>query len=221
MKKLYAVLVALAVLFSSCQRSQFATTTRTHKNGRVTYAKSYHHESRKRSKAITHGIWIKNVVMQSTFFSDRNKISVPEIAGITPVPGIQSEELIASAITDPAFIAVKGNKDLPVPVCEWSILEVCIRTPLLKLINRRQDKMTQVLRTTGRVEKLGLAGFILSIPGLVPVVCLPLAILAVIFGIISLKRIKRNPALYKGKGFAMASIILGVLGILGILLFIG
>jgi hypothetical protein len=72
-----------------------------------------------------------------------------------------------------------------------------------------------------KVEKLGLAGFILSIPGLVPIVCLPLAILGVIFGALSLRKIKRNPALYKGRGFAIASIVLGVLGILGILLFIG
>jgi hypothetical protein len=50
---------------------------------------------------------------------------------------------------------------------------------------------------------------------------LPLAILGLVFGIKSLRKIKRNPELYKGKGFAIASIVLGVLGIVGTILLIG
>jgi hypothetical protein len=55
---------------------------------------------------------------------------------------------------------------------------------------------------TRKTERYGLFGFISSIPGLVPVAGLPFAVLAVILGTISLKRIQSYPERYKGKGFA-------------------
>jgi len=60
-----------------------------------------------------------------------------------------------------------------------------------------------------KTEKLGLAGFILSFLGIVPYIGIPFAILAIIFGARSLKKIKRNPEKYKGKGYAIASIAIG------------
>ncbi|MEI6900288.1 MAG: DUF4190 domain-containing protein, partial [Bacteroidota bacterium] len=60
-----------------------------------------------------------------------------------------------------------------------------------------------------KTEKLGLVGFILSFLGVVPLIGIPFAVLAIIFGATSLKRIKRNPQKYKGKGFAIASILIG------------
>jgi hypothetical protein len=48
-----------------------------------------------------------------------------------------------------------------------------------------------------KTEKFGLAGFILSFFGIVPLIGIPFAILAIIFGAKSLGRIKRNPGKYK------------------------
>jgi hypothetical protein len=74
--------------------------------------------------------------------------------------------------------------------------------------------LVQTERTvdTRKTERLGLAGFILSFPGLIPLIGLPLAILAVIFGSVSLRRVRRYPERYK-KGFGLASLILGIIGI--------
>jgi uncharacterized membrane protein len=44
---------------------------------------------------------------------------------------------------------------------------------------------------------------------MIPLIGIPFAVLAIIFGANSLKRRKRNPEKYKGKGFAIASIALG------------
>ena len=68
-----------------------------------------------------------------------------------------------------------------------------------------------------RVEGLGLAGFIASIGGLF-VLGIPFGLLAVIFGSISFGRIKRDPGRYKGKGYAITSIILGIVDIIGVII---
>ena len=54
MKNIYILMVVLLVLASSCQRSQFSTTTRQYKNGKVSYVNSYHKEHRKTSKGKSH-----------------------------------------------------------------------------------------------------------------------------------------------------------------------
>ena len=68
-----------------------------------------------------------------------------------------------------------------------------------------------------KVEGLGLAGFIASIAGLF-VLGIPFGLLAVIFGTISFGRIKRSPGRYKGKGYAITSIILGIVDIIGVII---
>jgi hypothetical protein len=66
------------------------------------------------------------------------------------------------------------------------------------------NKETQVKKTEG----FGLVSFIIGMIG-----GLPLGILALIFGVISLSRFKKEPGKYKGKGFAIAGAILGLIGV--------
>lgn len=61
-------------------------------------------------------------------------------------------------------------------------------------------------------EGLSVAGFLASIIGLF-IASIPLGLLAVIFGGISLSRIRKNPSRYKGKGLAIASIIIGIIDV--------
>jgi hypothetical protein len=68
-----------------------------------------------------------------------------------------------------------------------------------------------------KTEGLGLAGFIISLAGLF-VFGLLFGLLAVIFGSISLVRIKRSPGRYKGKGYALVSLIIGIIDIVGIVI---
>jgi len=70
-----------------------------------------------------------------------------------------------------------------------------------------------------KVEGLGLAGFICAVVGLF-VVGILLGSIGVVFGAISLSRYKKNPEKYKSKGFAIASLVVGIAAIIGAILVI-
>lgn len=221
MKKAFALLGVAIILCSSCQRSQFATTTRICKKGKVSYSKNYYRESRKLSSGVSHRNGIRSVAITSAAGPDSKTILPPETAGITSETEKLPENLIASATMEPSFTAVKEKNDQRFTGHRFTVIG-SLRPDTVVPGNHKHPESKEVdFSDIRRIEKLGLAGFIVSIPGLVPIICLPLAILGLIFGIISLRRIKKYPALYKGKGFAIAAIILGIVGILGILLFAG
>jgi hypothetical protein len=69
---------------------------------------------------------------------------------------------------------------------------------------------TAVLKTEG----LGIAGFISGLVGLF-IAGIPLGAIGVVFGAISLSKIKKQPQRFKGKGFAIASIIIGLIAVVG------
>ncbi len=71
--------------------------------------------------------------------------------------------------------------------------------------------------TRASTEVLGILGFILSLIGLL-IFGIPLGILAIVFGAISLTKIKKNPKRFKGKGFAIAGIIIGVIDVVALLI---
>ena len=68
-----------------------------------------------------------------------------------------------------------------------------------------------------KTEGLGLAGFISSLVGLF-IAGIPLGAIAVVFGGISLSKIKKNPQKYKGKGFAIASLIIGIIDVVAMII---
>jgi hypothetical protein len=63
-------------------------------------------------------------------------------------------------------------------------------------------------------EPLGIAGFISGLIGLF-IAGVPLGTLAVIFGVISIGKIRREPARFRGRGLAIASVVLGVIAAVG------
>jgi hypothetical protein len=71
-----------------------------------------------------------------------------------------------------------------------------------------------------KTEGLGLAGFISGLAGLF-IASIPLGLIAVIFGSISLSRIKKQPGRYKGRGFAIASLILGLIDVVAMIILLG
>lgn len=65
-------------------------------------------------------------------------------------------------------------------------------------------------------QGLAVAGFVTSLAGLF-VLSIPLGLLSVIFGAVSLGKIRRNPSRYKGKGFAIAAIIIGLVDVVAMI----
>lgn len=68
-----------------------------------------------------------------------------------------------------------------------------------------------------KTEALGLTGLITSLIGLW-IMGIPLGILSIIFGSISLGKIKENPSKYNNKGLALAAVVLGFIDVIGVLL---
>ena len=68
-----------------------------------------------------------------------------------------------------------------------------------------------------QVEGFGIAGLAAAIVGLF-IAGIPLGAVAIVFGAISLSRIKKNPKKYKGKGLAIASLILGLVDVVGMII---
>jgi hypothetical protein len=113
MKKVYILLVTMFVVISSCQRSQFPTTTRQIKNGKVNYVNLYPVEKRQLSKVTIHKKHLKYTGSQKSISGDagtgKQSIVKPEIKKINPVPLQEYENLIASTSNEPTIIAMREN----------------------------------------------------------------------------------------------------------------
>ena len=87
---------------------------------------------------------------------------------------------------------------------------------LVKISNPIKAKVADTRKT----EPLGIVGFICSMLGLVPFFGIPFALLAIIFGALSLRRIRRNQERFKGKNYARTSLIIGILIMAGYVILI-
>jgi len=67
------------------------------------------------------------------------------------------------------------------------------------------------------VEGFGIAGLAAGVVGLF-IAGIPLGAVAIVFGAISLSRIKKNPNKYKGKGLAIASLIIGLVDVVAMII---
>lgn len=76
------------------------------------------------------------------------------------------------------------------------------------------ERITNSQEKPVKIQPLAIAGLIAGIVGLF-IAGIPLGIIAVIFGIIALNKIKKNPDIFRGKGLSIASVILGFIAIIG------
>ena len=116
MKNLYILWIAMAVVASSCQRSQFSATTRQYKNGKVTYVNNHQKERSKTSKSKFHESHLKTTDAQNitTAVARKEMQNLPEleITKINAVPIQDYENLIASTSNVPTIITMNENREL-------------------------------------------------------------------------------------------------------------
>jgi hypothetical protein len=93
--------------------------------------------------------------------------------------------------------------------------------PAYKPGSEKDAKTASAPGDARKFEGLGIAAFILGIVGwFMPLVLgLIMFILAIVFGALSFSKITRSPDRFKGKGLALAGLILGIAGV-GILLLV-
>jgi hypothetical protein len=91
---------------------------------------------------------------------------------------------------------------------------------LQKKLNKHVNKLSKSNLTNDgepKTEGLGLAGFITGLVGLF-IFGILFGLIAIIFGAISLGKINKNPDKFKGKGFAITSLILGIIDVAAFLI---
>jgi hypothetical protein len=68
-----------------------------------------------------------------------------------------------------------------------------------------------------KTDGMAVAGFVGSLVGLF-IAGIPLGIMAIVFGFVSLGKMNRHPDRYRGRGFGIASIIIGAIDVIGMLI---
>jgi len=274
MKGIYLLLMVPFMMSGACRRSEFSTTTRQIKNGKVKYVNHFMPELskstvRKTSKSGFREHEVPNPLYAEVVPGVQEGITA-ELMKSNPAPNSDHENLIASNTAEPATFTLAeklmtpGNslvlmheniKDAPPVISHSDTLKnkVPKKAPpkvhyaKIKFKNGKEEtgkiiyqsgdtlsykpvaeqgitrtvtmkQVEKILPDPRKTEKLGLAGFILSILGLIPIIGIPFAIMAFIFGVRSLRKIKKNPEKFKGKGLAMASKIIGGIEIICYLL---
>jgi hypothetical protein len=211
---IFQVVIVLLFIITSCTKSQFSTTVMQKRNGRTTYKNVYFTDKVKLTKTSSKGHNYKQVSKQSNYNIDR-------------MENLHDEQVLIACNTTDQMILYNVNK---------SILKSSLIKPkneLKKKSNSTPDTIRAVRLNSGNnqygysyysdnrvTEKLGLTGFILTLIGWLLVFGMPLSIIGVIFGSISLGKIRRNPGHFKGRGFAIASLILGVIGVVFSIVFL-
>ena len=117
MKKVFIFLISTLLMIEGCQRSQFAVTTRTSKNGRVTYANHYRNEQSQWAKVKTHKSRVKpndaqNIPPDSKLHEILN-LPGSEITRISPGSAYGQGSLLASNSKETIILAVNDNHLLP------------------------------------------------------------------------------------------------------------
>jgi hypothetical protein len=227
MKKSRICLFIIFILAVSCTKSRFATTTRHYHNGKVTYTNHYSNErmklnrhKTKRTVTLTRAASAKTV---------RNHLDNPEIVNkMNPIASsdknfmiLDNNEKLISQYMPSFYPEFQNEKELkqskhPRDTLTKDLAQVSLKDisqsddiAVRKRDNSKENEADIQKKDNRKTEKLGLTGFVFSFLGIIPLIGIPFGVLAIIFGAVSLKKIKRNPEKYKGKGLATASIILG------------
>lgn len=228
MKNQRICLFIIVILAVSCSQSRFATTTRHYHDGKVAYTNHYSNErvklnlqKTKRPATLTRNdASAKTARNQADHPDTINKMSLIASSDKNFVILSNKEQLI-SQFTPGLYPEFPHEKELkqskhPGDTSPKDLATVSFKknpqddsTIVKKRENSNENAEESDQTDNRKTEPLGLAGFILSFLGAIPLIGIPFAVLAIIFGATSLKKISRSPKKYKGKGFALASIAIG------------
>ena len=223
MKKIYSFTIILILIVSSCSTSSdVVSSNRVQKRK---YTKGLHVK-----KTIFNGIK-KTKHQNESLVSNNNQLinSKNQSFEFNKISKsiTESKELNTSksliALNDPIDVEKPSNtiNNSNVNLALVNNDKIQKKTQRLnKIINK---KLSAVSLTEGgseaKVDPLALTGFITSLVGLFVFPVL-LGLLSIIFGAIGLSRINKNPEKYKGKGFGITALILGIIEVVVIFLLI-
>jgi len=152
---------------------------------------------------------------------------------IVPVVKLEKEVNIVdnsnTTVTEDNFIASADNQQI---ITSEKKKNIFLTNPKINIQNednqnkptfksefKKGTKMILAPSDDPKTNGSALAGFILSLVGLF-IFGFILGVLAIIFSAIGLGKIKKDPAKWKGKGMAIAGLIIGIVDIIGWLIVI-
>jgi len=135
-------------------------------------------------------------------------LTISSMQAVIPINHLKNNESLQSL--KGSEIANKSNKDIEQLIGrELSIKEKLSFQLLKKKLKNNPNLKFHQAKDELRTEGLAVAGFICSLIGIF-FAGLVFGTLAVIFGIVALGKIKRNPETKKGRGLAIAAIVIGL-----------
>jgi hypothetical protein len=212
----------------SCTSSQFSTTHRRVKNGHVTYINTHskdhltfvksHNKTRTRNET--------QVTSKACQVFNNNRVD--EILKISKLHSTTinnqllastSKEVLPYKFHDIIYHIEQLNKQIPTPnsLPSHSISENRKkRTNEYSLSQYRQDTVYVVKQSENKTEKkhVAIGGLVCSIIGLF-IAGIILGTIGIVSGSVGLSKVKKHPEKYTGKGTAIASLIIGIVAVVG------
>jgi hypothetical protein len=221
MKPIYYFLVILLITGSSCSRSTFSTTLRHTRQGRVYYS---NHNLLVKNHYRVHKVHLLEQVIDSS----RSQAELTNKMDINPSEK-EIERINTVKMTDDisfpgsAFSTKMGFLD-KMPYGKWksNMKRKTRETGSVEENTVKPDKITRLGSGEAplykqyygpKMDPMGVWGFILSIFGFLPFIGILMALLGIILGAVSLHRINCDPGSYRGRGFAIAAIVTGILAL--------
>ena len=205
-------LCLLFICISSCKSSsEFASSGMVQKRK---YTKGYHLNLKSPTLNDRNSRYAE--ISEDSFSADLNqeKISSDLLeASVEPItPAIVEQK---SVVEEQKLVAPHQSRFQKMGNFRMRILDRSPAPPMSADDPEYYQQVYGARKTPG----LAIAGFISAILGIF-VAGIPLGILAIIFGAVSLAKINGDPMRYSGKGLAIAAIIIGAIAIVGALIVI-
>lgn len=231
-------MLALSLILGSCTDTQFATTKRTYKDGHYVYVK--HNE--KKIAGLKSANRIKsNSKTDPTLKAcnpQTNEVTVMPVENLNQLAGVKiPPELFARLLADNlkssgmvgmdksiqttkpnplSFSTKKAKKRSGSSIIEYSLPLETKQTGIRDHRNPdtiyvKTDQPSKFIKK----RNVSVGSMVVGIIGLF-IAGIILGTIAIVTGIFGLRKRKRYPEQYKGRGFAIAGIILGVADIIGI-----
>ncbi len=217
-RSLFIGFMAIAMVFGSCKSSHDLNSGGIVQKRK--YTKGYHINAR-----INKSQKNKELQAASVFAAESTQNNSQHIQAYTNQPASEVKELSTRAVA-PVKTAELANANASVKekteqTRETARMVVDVKKEMTVKASKNavmpsQDVSQAVPRTTPTSAVLS---FIFGIVGLF-VAAIVMGPLAIIFGIVGLSRIDSNPGIYKGKGFAIVGLILGIISLVVILAFL-
>src|SRR5512138_951944 len=200
--------IFIFVFLLSCARSEFSTTHRVYRNGHFVTVNKPAREHRQGPARKT--VKAAPTPQEATASASNRAEPISYMASTTGEVILSPPQTPVILPTGDAAPEVSGSGVTGTP--PDTVIIIREKKPVPS--TQKQSIATNIPTTGRQLEILGLIGLILGIIGLF-IAGIPLGISATILGGIGLRKSKVKPEKFKGKGFAIAAIIIGIVALVG------